>query len=76
MLAAIDAEGRPGSDTIKVKRGDAYTAQKYTFDMKINGAPVDPDIELERDPVRVLTYVAIAAGLLSILVGWWLGRKR
>jgi hypothetical protein len=68
--------GKIDSDTIKVKRGDAYTVQKYTFDMKINGDVVDPDIELERDPYGFMSYLVLAGGIAAMLAGWWLGRKR
>jgi hypothetical protein len=63
------------SDVIKVKRNRSDVGV-FTFDMVVNrGDPIDPDIELERDPYLLIMLLAIGGGLLSVLAGWWLGRR-
>lgn len=66
------------SKPIKAKRHRSNPSANEVFDFKtkVNGTSIDPDIELERDPYGLILYLAIAGGIVSILVGWWLGRKR
>ena len=61
------------SDVISVKRRRSEPGL-YTFEMVVNGAVIDPDIELERDPYSFLLLVLVAGGFAT-LAGWWFGRR-
>lgn len=67
-----------GDRPIKAKRyrSSAYSKQKFGFKTKVGDTYVDPEIEIDRDPYSVLTWITVVIGGLLSVVGWYLLRRQ
>jgi hypothetical protein len=78
--AIVMLRDRGDSKVVFVIAGDTDPDRKerFKFNTKINGDIIDPEIEIDRENVRNwLKYWQwlLSGGTLSLLVGWWLGRR-
>lgn len=74
----LSASGPGQQKPIKAKRhrSDAYSNQVFKFKTVVNDTEIDPEIEIERDPYSFFNLSAIAGGLLTAVVGWYLLRRQ
>jgi hypothetical protein len=63
--------------TIIAERGDSDpdNTTRYEFRFTVNERPTDPDIEIERDPYRLIHFIVALVSAMLVGVGWWLGRR-